>query len=181
MSMHPDIESILISEDEIKQVVERLGAEISRDYIDKNPLVVSVLRGAFVFTADLLRAITVPCAVDFMAVSSYGDGVKSSGVVRIVKDLDTNIEGRHVIIAEDILDSGLTLSYLAGLLKGRGAASIRIVAFSVKDIPGHVPAIMPNYVGTHVPDAFIVGYGLDYAERYRNLPYVGILKPEVYS
>lgn len=181
MSMHPDIESIFISEDEIKQVVERLGAEISRDYVDKNPLVVSVLRGAFVFTADLLRAITVPCAVDFMAVSSYGDGVKSSGVVRIVKDLDTNIEGRHVIIAEDILDSGLTLSYLMKLLEARHPASIRICAFSVKDVPGKKPAVAATYVGTHVPDAFIVGYGLDYAEHYRNLPYVGVLKPEVYS
>ena len=181
MDLHPDIERVLLSEDDIKGIVSRLGAEISRDYADKNPLVVTVLRGAFIFTADLMRAITVPCAVDFMAVSSYGSGVKSSGVVRIVKDLDTNIEGRHVIIAEDILDSGLTLSYLVGLLKGRGAASIRIVAFSVKDIEGHAAAVVPNCVGAHVPDAFVVGYGLDFAERYRNLPYVGVLKPEVYS
>ena len=181
MDMHPDIEKVLISEDEINNIVSRLGAEISRDYADKNPLVVAVLRGAFVFTADLMRAITVPCAVDFMAVSSYGSGVKSSGIVRIVKDLDTPIEGRHVIIAEDILDSGLTLSYLMNLLSNRGCASISIAAFAVKDVTGHVPAVRPNYVGTHVPDEFIVGYGLDYAERYRNLPYVGVLKPEVYS
>ncbi|MEE1160302.1 MAG: phosphoribosyltransferase family protein, partial [Atopobiaceae bacterium] len=109
---HPDIESIVLSEDTIKEIVARMGAKISEDYKDKNPLIITVLRGAFVFTADLVRAITVPCSVDFMAVSSYGDGVKSTGVVRIVKDLDTRIEGRHVVIAEDILDSGLTLSYL---------------------------------------------------------------------
>lgn len=179
--MHPDVESVILSEEDIKQIVTRLGAEISADFADKNPLIVAVLRGAFVFTADLVRAITVPCTVDFMAVSSYGDGVKSSGVVRIVKDLDTKIEGRHVIIAEDILDSGLTLSYLVDLLKGRDAASVSICAFSIKDVAGHTPAVVPDYVGTHVPDEFIVGYGLDYAEHYRNLPYVGALKPEVYN
>ena len=174
--MHPDVESVILSEEDIKQIVTRLGAEISADFADKNPLIVAVLRGAFVFTADLVRAITVPCTVDFMAVSSYGDGVKSSGVVRIVKDLDTKIEGRHVIIAEDILDSGLTLSYLVDLLKGRDAASVSICAFSIKDVAGHTPAVVPDYVGTHVPDEFIVGY-----EHYRNLPYVGVLKPEVYN
>ena len=113
--------------------------------------------------------------------SSYGDGVKSSGVVRIVKDLDTKIEGRHVLIAEDILDSGITLNYLIGLLKARNPASVEVATFAVKDIPGKRPAIDPAYVGAHVPNGFVVGYGLDYAERYRNLPYVGILKPEVYS
>lgn len=179
--LHPDVNSIILSEEDIKEVVSRLGAEISRDYVDKNPLIVAVLRGAFIFTADLMRAISVPCAVDFMAVSSYGDGAKSSGVVRIVKDLNTKIEGRDVIIAEDILDSGLTLSYLVKMLEGRGPNSVRIAAFAVKDIPGHTPAIQPDYVGTHVPNEFIVGYGLDYAERYRNLPYVGVLKPQVYT
>ena len=179
--LHPDIESIVLSEQDIKDIVARLGAEISIDYADKNPLIVAVLRGAFVFMADLVRAVTVPCTVDFMAFSSYGTGVKSSGEVRIVKDLDTKIEGRHVIIAEDILDSGLTLSYLMRLLEERHPASIRICAFSVKDVPGKKPAVAPTYVGTHVADNFIVGYGLDYAEHYRNLPYVGILKPEVYS
>lgn len=179
--LHPDIERIILSEQDIREIVRRLGAEISVDYEGKNPLIVTVLRGAFVFTADLMRAITVPCTVDFMAVSSYGDGTKSSGVVRIVKDLDTQIEGRHVIIAEDILDSCLTLSYLMRLLRARHPASIRICAFSVKDVPGKKPAVAATYVGTHVPDSFIVGYGLDFAERYRNLPYVGVLKPEVYS
>ena len=154
--LHPDIDRVILSEEDIKEIVARLGKEISEDYADKNPLIIAVLRGAFVFMADFVRAIDVPCTMDFMAVSSYGSGTKSSGRVRIVKDLDTNIEGRHVIIAEDILDSGLTLSHL-------------------------MPAVAPTYVGTHVPDEFIVGYGLDYAEQYRNLPYVGVLKPEVYS
>lgn len=179
--VHPDIERVILSEQEIRGIVRRLGEEISRDYAGRNPLIVAVLRGAFVFTADLLRAITVPCEVDFMAVSSYGNGVKSSGVVRIVKDLDTKIEGRDVIIAEDILDSGLTLSYLIKMLKARGPRSVEVATFSVKDIAGKVPAVDPRYVGAHVPDAFIVGYGLDYAEHYRNLPYVGVLKSEVYA
>jgi hypoxanthine phosphoribosyltransferase len=181
MPTHPHIGSIIVTEDEIRSITKRMGEQISADYADKNPLVITVLRGAFVFTADLVRSITVPCAVDFMAVSSYGDGVKSSGVVRIVKDLDTKIEGRHVIIAEDILDSGLTLSYLIDLLSGRKPASIQVAAFAVKDVPGKVPAVKPAYVGTHVPNEFIVGYGLDFAERYRYLPYIGVLKPEVYS
>ena len=176
-----DIQTIIYSKEEIQDIIARLGNQISVDYAEKNPLVVTVLRGAFVFTADLIRAISVPCTVDFMAVSSYGDGVKSSGVVRIVKDLDTKVEGRHIIIAEDILDSGLTLSYLCDLLRARKPASIEIVAFAVKDIPDRRPAVEPKYVGCHVPNEFVVGYGLDYAEHYRNLPYLGILKPEVYS
>lgn len=181
LSLHPDIESVILSENDIQQIVADMGAKISADYKDKNPLVITVLRGAFIFTADLLRALTVSCSVDFMAVSSYGDGVKSTGVVRILKDLETKVEGRHVIIAEDILDSGLTLSYLINMLQARHPASIAVAAFAVKDIPGKRPAVDPAYVGTHVPNEFIVGYGLDYAEHYRNLPYVGILKPEVYS
>ncbi len=179
--LHPDVDHIVLTEEDIHDIVARLGSEISRDYAGKNPLVVCVLKGAFVFTSDLLRAITVPCEVDFMAVSSYGSGVKTSGVVRIVKDLSTKLEGRDVLIAEDILDSGLTLSYLIDLFKARNPKSVRIAAFAVKDIPDHVPAVEPDYVGTHVPNEFIVGYGLDYAERYRNLPYIGVLKPEVYS
>ena len=179
--LHPDIEEILLSEQDIKDIVNKVGAEITRDYADKNPLVIAVLRGAVVFMADIMRAIECPLSIDFMAVSSYGDGVKSSGVVRIVKDLDTKIEGRHVIIVEDVLDSGLTLSYLVRMLKSRNPASIEIAAFLVKDIEGKRPAVDPRYVGTHVPDKFVVGYGLDYAERYRNLPFVGVLKPCVYE
>ena len=179
--LHPDIERVLLTEDDIHQIVSRLGSEISADYAGKNPLIITVLRGAFIFTADLIRAITVPCAVDFMAVSSYGSGVTSTGRVRIVKDLDTSIEGRHVIIAEDVLDSGLTLQRLIRMLSEREPASIRICAFTVKDVADRKAAVEPTYVGTHLPDEFIVGYGLDYAERYRNLPYVGVLKPEVYA
>ena len=159
--LHPDIEEILLDEQDIKDIVKKVGAEITRDYADKNPLVIAVLRGAVVFMADIMRAIECPLSIDFMAVSSYGDGVKSSGVVRIVKDLDTKIEGRHVIIVEDVLDSGLTLSYLVRMLKSRNPASIEIAAFLVKDIEGKRPAIDPRYVGTHVPDKFVVGYGLD--------------------
>ena len=172
--LHPDIEEILLDEQDIKDIVKKVGAEITRDYADKNPLVIAVM-------ADIMRAIECPLSIDFMAVSSYGDGVKSSGVVRIVKDLDTKIEGRHVIIVEDVLDSGLTLSYLVRMLQSRNPASIEIAAFLVKDIEGKRPAIDPRYVGTHVPDKFVVGYGLDYAERYRNLPFVGVLKPCVYE
>lgn len=179
--LHPDIEEILLDEQDIKDIVKKVGAEITRDYADKNPLVIAVLRGAVVFMADIMRAIECPLSIDFMAVSSYGDAVKSSGVVRIVKDLDTKIEGRHVIIVEDVLDSGLTLSYLVRMLQSRNPASIEIAAFLVKDIEGKRPAIDPRYVGTHVPDKFVVGYGLDYAERYRNLPFVGVLKPCVYE
>lgn len=179
--VHPDVREVILTEDQIRDIVSRVGAQISLDYADKNPLLVAVLRGAVVFVADLMRAITCPMSVDFMAVSSYGDGAKSSGVVRIVKDLNDQVEGRHVIIAEDILDSGLTLSYLIDLLRARNPASVEVAAFAVKDIPGKVPAVKPRYVGCHVPNEFVVGYGLDYAERYRNLPYVGILKPEIYS
>ena len=179
--LHPDIEEILLDEQDIKDIVKKVGAEITRDYADKNPLVIAVLRGAVVFMADIMRAIECPLSIDFMAVSSYGDGLKSSGVVHIVKDLDTKIEGRRVIVVEDVLDSGLTLSYLVRMLQSRNPASIEIAAFLVKDIEGKRPAIDPRYVGTHVPDKFVVGYGLDYAERYRNLPFVGVLKPCVYE
>ena len=176
-----DIERVVYNQEEIQAIIATMGAQITADYWDKNPLIIAVLRGAVVFTADLIRAIECPMALDFMAVSSYGESTKSSGVVRIVKDLDTRIEGRHVIIAEDILDSGLTLSYLINLLSARKPASIEVATFCVKDVAGKTHAVEPRYVGCHVPDAFVVGYGLDYAEKYRNLPFVGILKPEVYS
>ena len=179
--MQRDLLKVLLTERELSDRVRELGREITRDYNGKPLHLVGILKGSVVFMSDLMRAIECPMAVDFMSVSSYGSGVKSSGVVRIVKDLDTNIEGRNVLIVEDILDSGLTLSYLKQLLEQRNAASVRIAAFTIKDIEGHVPAVTPDYVGTHVPNEFIVGYGLDYAERYRNLPYIGILKPEVYS
>lgn len=179
--MHKDVESILFSEDEIAEIVKRMGADISRDYAGRDLVLIAVLRGAVVFMGDLMRAIDIPVAIDFMAVSSYGANAKSSGIVRIVKDLDMDIKGRDVLIVEDILDSGLTLKYLMKNLASRRPASLEVATFLWKDVEGKQAAIDPKYVGTHCPDAFVVGYGLDFAERYRNLPYVGILKPEVYS
>jgi len=178
--MNQDIERVLLSEEQLQKIVEGIGARISEDYAGKDLLLVSVLKGSVIFMADLMRAITIPCAIDFMAVSSYGSGTKTSGVVRILKDLDKSIEGKHIIIVEDILDSGMTLSYLCELLNSRGAASIRIATLLDKPERRKVD-IKPDYVGCQIPDAFVVGYGLDYDEVYRNLPYVGILKPEVYT
>lgn len=180
-TMHPDVETILFSEEDIAQIVQRLGAEITGDYQGKDLVLIAVLRGAVVFMGDLMRAIDLPLAIDFMAVSSYGSNAKSSGIVRIVKDLDMDIKGRDVLIVEDILDSGLTLKYLMKNLSSRKPASLEVAAFLWKDVEGKQAAINPKYVGAHCPDEFVVGYGLDFAERYRNLPYVGILKPEVYS
>lgn len=179
--IHPDVEDIVLSESDIEDIVARMGAEISRDYAGKNPLLVAVLRGAVVFMGDLMRHIDCEMGIDFMAVSSYGDGAKSSGVVRIVKDLDTKIEGRDVLIVEDILDSGLTLNYLMKNLSSRNPRSIEVAAFLVKDVEGRRCPVTPRYEGAHVLDKFIVGYGLDFAERYRNLPYIGVLKPEIYA
>ncbi len=180
-SQHPDIEKVLFTQEDIDGIVSRLGEEITRDYAGKDLVLIAVLRGAVVFMGDLMRKIELPTNIDFMAVSSYGDGGKSSGIVRIIKDLDIDIRGRDVLIVEDILDSGLTLKYLMKNLESRKPASLEVAAFLWKDVEDRTSAITPKYVGTHCPDAFVVGYGLDYAERYRNLPYLGILKPEVYS
>lgn len=180
-TMHPDVEKVLFSEEDIADMVKRLGAQISEDYKGKDLVLIAVLRGAVVFMGDLMRAIDTDLAIDFMAVSSYGNGTNSSGTVRIIKDLDIDIKDRDVLIVEDILDSGLTLKYLMANLASRGPASLEVCTFLWKDVEGKQAAIDPKYVGTHCPDEFVVGYGLDYAERYRNLPYVGILKPEVYA
>lgn len=180
-TMHPDVEKVLFSEEDIANMVERLGAQISEDYKGKDLVLIAVLRGAVVFMGDLMRAIDTDLAIDFMAVSSYGNGTKSSGTVRIIKDLDIDIKDRDVLIVEDILDSGLTLKYLMANLASRGPASLEVCTFLWKDVEGKQAAIDPKYVGTHCPDEFVVGYGLDFAERYRNLPCVGILKPEVYA
>lgn len=180
-TMHPDVEKVLFSEEDIADMVKRLGTQISEDYKGKDLVLIAVLRGAVVFMGDLMRAIDTDLAIDFMAVSSYGNGTKSSGTVRIIKDLDIDIKDRDVLIVEDILDSGLTLKYLMANLASRGPASLEVCTFLWKDVEGKQAAIDPKYVGTHCPDEFVVGYGLDYAERYRNLPYVGILKPEVYA
>lgn len=175
-----DIEETLISEKELSDIVARLGAEISRDYEGKDLFLVSVLKGSVVFMADLMRAITIPCKIDFMAVSSYGSGTKTSGVVKIIKDLTESIEGADVLIVEDILDSGVTLSYLKKLLMARNPKSIKIC--TLLDKPERRKAdIFADYVGTSIPDAFAVGYGLDYDEKYRNLPFIGSLKPSIYE
>lgn len=178
--MRNDIQEVLFSEQQLADKVAELGARISADYEDKNPLVVSVLKGSYVFMADLTRKITIPCNVDFMAVSSYGAGTKTTGEVQIIKDIGSKIDGRHLIIVEDILDSGVTLSFLMKILKARGAASIRLCTLLSK--PERRKVDVPvDYLGFEIPDAFVVGYGLDYAEKYRNLPYIGILKPAVYG
>lgn len=175
-----DIESVLFSEGKLKQRVRELGAQITADYAGKAPLLVSVLRGSYVFMADLTRCIDLPCTVDFMAVSSYGSGTRSSGQVQITKDLSEHIEGKDVIVVEDILDSGNTLYYLLQILQARDPASIRLCALLDKP-ERRTKEVSADYSGFTIPDAFVVGYGLDYAERYRNLPYIGILKPEVYG
>ncbi|OBZ15408.1 hypoxanthine phosphoribosyltransferase [Bacillus sp. FJAT-27264] len=178
--MQNDIKEVLISEEEIQQRIKELGTVLSKEYAGRNPLVICVLKGAFIFMADLVKVITVPLEMDFMAVSSYGASTKSSGVVKIIKDLDVSVEGRDVLIVEDIIDSGLTLSYLIELLRNRNAKSVSVVTLFDKPA-GRTVNLEAEYTGFVLPDEFIVGYGLDYAERYRNLPYVGVLKPEIYS
>ena len=180
MSMNDDILRVLYSEEELEAKCAELGAQISKDYEGKNLLLVSVLTGAVVFMTDLMRHITVPCSIDFMVVSSYGSGVKTSGVVKIVKDLDADLAGKDLLIVEDILDTGMTLHYLKQLLQDRNPNSIRIATLLDKPERRRA-AVRADYVGYQVPDEFVVGYGLDYDEKYRNLPYVGILKPEVYK
>ncbi|WP_183342468.1 hypoxanthine phosphoribosyltransferase [Conexibacter arvalis] len=171
------IGEILVQPDDLHHRVRELGREISRDYAGKEPLLVCVLKGAVFFLADLMREIEVPCEVDFMAVASYGSATQSSGVVRILKDLDAAIEGRDVIIVEDIVDSGLTLQYLLRNLTARGPASLSVCALLTKPDRLQVD-LSPRYVGFEIPDRFAIGYGLDHGERYRNLPYVAALKPE---
>ena len=168
------IGEILVQADDLQQRIRGLAAEISRDYADEELLLVCVLKGAVFFLSDLMRHIEVPCEVDFMAVASYGSSTESSGVVRILKDLDAPLEGRHVLIVEDIVDSGLTLQYLMRTLEARGPASLEVCALLTK--PERRKVEMPaRYVGFEIPDKFAIGYGLDYAERYRNLPYVATL------
>lgn len=178
--MKNDIEKILYTEEEINSLIKTLGSKISRDYAGKNPIIISVLKGSFIFMADLVRSIDIPCEVDFMAVSSYGTGTTSSGEVRIINDLSRGVEGRDVIIVEDILDSGVTLNYLLGVLETRGANSLEICTFLSKPDRRKVD-VKVKYEGYTIPDEFVVGYGLDFAEKYRNLPYLGILKPSVYT
>ena len=171
---------VLISEEELSRKVDELGARISRDYAGKNILLIGVLKGAAVFMSDLMRRIDVPVEIDFMVVSSYGSGTKSAGNIKILKDADVSVEGRDVLIAEDILDTGITLFNLKELLLKRGAKSLKICTILNKQERRQSP-IVADYVGFEIPDEFVVGYGLDYAQKYRNLPYVGILDPSVYA
>jgi len=178
--MHPDVDSIMISQEQLCRRVGELAAELDREYQGKRPLMISILKGSIMFYADLLRAMTIPIEMDFMAISSYGAGAKSSGEVKLIKDLDRKIEGKDVIIVEDIIDSGYTLSYLKRMLYSRKPASVKICALLDKYERRVVP-IEADFKGFDIRDEFVIGYGLDYAERYRNLPYIGILKRSVYE
>lgn len=175
-----DVQEVLLNEEAIASKVKELGEKISQDYEGKELLVVGVLKGSVPFAADLIRSIKIPCQIDFMAVSSYGNSTKTSGVVRILKDLDHGVEGKNIIVVEDIVDSGVTLNYLVNYLKTRGAQSVEVAAFLTKPARRKVE-IDVKYIGYEVPDEFLVGYGLDYAEKYRNFPFVGVLKREVYE
>ncbi len=178
--MVEDIKEILLSEEQLQQKVKELGARISADYKGKNLLMVSILKGSVVFMADLLRQVTIPARIDFMSVSSYGSGMKTSGVVKIMKDLDIPLEGYDLLIVEDILDSGLTLHYIIDILQARKPKSVKICTLLDKPERRQVD-VKAEYHGFHIPDEFVVGYGLDYDEKYRNLPFIGVLKPEVYE
>lgn len=178
--LEKDIDHILFSEEQLKARVREIAGQIDRDFAGKEPMLISVLRGSFIFMADLMRSITLPCTVDFMAVSSYGAGTTSSGQVKITKDLSESIEGRDIIVVEDILDSGNTLSYLLQILQARHPASMKLC--TLLDKPDRrIKPVHVDYSGFSIPDEFVVGYGLDFAEKYRNLPYIGILKPCVYG
>jgi hypoxanthine phosphoribosyltransferase len=178
--MIKDIKRVLITEEQILEKVKELGSVISKDYEGKDLLIVGILKGSVIFASELIKNITIPCEIDFMAVSSYGNSTETSGVVRILKDLEHSIEGKDIIIVEDIIDSGVTLDYLLKYLTARKANSVEIVTLLTKPSRRKID-INVKYCGFEVPDEFLVGYGLDYAEKYRNLPYVGILKEEVYK
>lgn len=178
--MLEDIKEVLFSKEQLEECAKRLGEDISRDYEGKNPLLIGVLKGSVVFMTDLMRAITIPCEIDFMAVSSYGCSDRSSGAVKFLKDLDTDIAGRDLIIVEDILDTGLTLTHLTKVLSARNAASIKLCVLLDKEERREVN-VPVAYRGFFVKNEFVVGYGLDYAGKYRNLPYIGVLKREIYE
>lgn len=180
MSIHDDIDHILLTEDQIRARIAELGEQLTRDYEGKNPIFLGVLRGVVIFYADMVRAVPIPCEFDFMSVSSYGSGTESSGNINITKDMTIDVHGRHVVILEDILDTGRTLQSVCRLLHHRGVASLRICTLLDKPARRTVD-ISADYVGFTIPNEFVVGYGLDYADQYRNLPYVGVLKPEIYA
>lgn len=178
--MHSDIESILLDKDAIQRKVIELADRISFDYGDVKPICICTLKGALFFTADLLRSLSIPIELDCMSISSYGKSATSSGNIKINKDLDLNVTGRHLLLIEDILDTGLTMDYLINYLQKLGAASLKTVVLLDKPSRRQV-TFTPDYLGFEIPDAFVVGYGLDYAERYRNLPYIGVLRESVYK
>jgi hypoxanthine phosphoribosyltransferase len=180
VALHDDIEEVLISQETLQRRVRQLGQLINHEYRGRDLLLISVLKGSIVFMADLIRSIDIPHEIDFMATSSYGSGVSSSGVVRILKDLNTLIEGRNIILVEDIIDSGHTLSYLLRILQERQPASVRILTLLDKPERREVD-VQVDWTGFSIPNAFVVGYGLDYNEIYRNLPYIGVLKPSIYT
>ena len=179
--MYGDLEKILVTKEEIESKVRELGKTITRDYEGKEPVMVCILKGAFMFFSDLVREIDLPLTTDFMAISSYGSATKTSGVVRVLKDLDNDILDKDVILVEDIVDTGVTLSYLRSMLLHRGAASIRIAALLDKTARRKVKDLKVDYVCFDIPDAFVVGYGLDFSQKYRNLPDIGVLSPAVYE
>lgn len=178
--IHPDIKEVLYTEEEIRQATQELGAVLTKEYAGKNPLVIGVLKGAIMFMTDLSRAMDCDLELDFMDVTSYGTAIESSGDVKILKDLDTSVEGRDLLIVEDIIDTGRTLSYLIEIFRHRKAKSIKVVTLLDKKERRAVD-LEADYVGIHVPNEFVVGYGLDYIEKYRNLPYIGVLKEEIYQ
>jgi len=178
--LHRDIETVLLTEEQIQRRIAELGARISADYAGKELHLIGVLRGAVMFLSDLMRHLTIPCSCDFIAIASYGMDTKSSGVVRILKDLDDSIQGKHVLIVEDIVDTGLTLNYIMNLIRSRNPASVRVCALLDKPERRKVP-VKIHYLGFTIPNRFVVGYGLDYAQKYRNLPYIGVLRPEIYG
>ncbi|MBW9172928.1 hypoxanthine phosphoribosyltransferase [Clostridium estertheticum] len=178
--MNNDIKEVLYNEDQLRDKIRQMGEKVSKDYYGKDLILIGILKGSVIFMSDLLKEITIPCKMDFMAVSSYGNSTKTSGVVRILKDLDFEIQGKDVLIVEDIIDSGVTLKYLMKCLSARKPNSLEIICLLNKPERRKVD-ISVKYVGFDVPDFFIVGFGMDYAERYRNLPYIGILKDEIYK
>lgn len=180
MTIHDDVEEVLLSAEQLRERVAALGAQLSAEYADRDPILISVLKGSIVFAGDLIREMQIPLSIDLMEVSSYGSSTESSGQVRILKDLKGSIEGRHVLVVEDIIDTGLTLNYLLRYLRERAPASLSVCC--LLDKPARrLAEIEIDYRGFTIPDRFVIGYGLDYDERYRNLPYIGVLRPSVYT
>ena len=179
--MYRDLDKLLLTKEEIARRIDEVGKKITEDYQGKSPVMVCILKGAVIFFSDLVRSIDLPLSMDFMAISSYGSATKSSGVVRLLKDLDQDVVGKDVIIVEDIVDSGVTLNFIRTMLRNRGAASIRIVSLLDKPARRQVPDLKVDYSCFDIPDGFVVGYGLDYDQKYRNLPDIGVLSPRIYE